>query len=265
MFETDISIPVNFLIVTFSFFVIITGRYLLIAGLFHSYFYKLRAQHFEKQKVNKRSYSTSQFRKEIGWSMLSAFVFAVAGSFTLLFWQKGWLKVYIQLNEYGYLYLPLSLFISMLLHEAYYYFLHRWMHHPKIFRWIHKIHHDSNITSVWTAFSFHPAEALIQAVFLPALLLLLPINVYVLLIHLTVMTISSVINHLNIEIYPANFHHHWFGKWWIGATHHALHHKQFRYNYGLYFTFMDKWYKTESPLYEQAVTKTLQKATDKKE
>jgi sterol desaturase/sphingolipid hydroxylase (fatty acid hydroxylase superfamily) len=40
------------------------------------------------------------------------------------------------------------------------------------------------------------------------------------------------------------------GKWFIGATHHALHHKQFRYNYGLYFTFWDKTSKTESPLYD---------------
>jgi sterol desaturase/sphingolipid hydroxylase (fatty acid hydroxylase superfamily) len=65
------------------------------------------------------------------------------------------------------------------------------------------------------------------------------------------MTFSSVINHLDIEIYPKNFHKHFFGRWLIGATHHSLHHKQFKYNYGLYFTFWDKWKRTESPLYEK--------------
>jgi Delta7-sterol 5-desaturase len=51
-------------------------------------------------------------------------------------------------------------------------------------------------------------------------------------------------------VYPKKFHKHILGRWLIGATHHSLHHKQFRYNYGLYFTFWDKWKRTESPLYE---------------
>jgi Delta7-sterol 5-desaturase len=78
----------------------------------------------------------------------------------------------------------------------------------------------------------------------------LPMHLYVLIIQLTLMTFSSVINHLNIEVYPKKFHKHILGRWLIGATHHSLHHKQFRYNYGLYFTFWDKWKRTESPLYE---------------
>ncbi|MGV3657157.1 MAG: sterol desaturase family protein, partial [Chitinophagaceae bacterium] len=100
-------------------------------------------------------------------------------------------------------------------------------------------------------FSFHPLEGLLQAIFLPLLLLLLPMHLYVVIIQLTIMTFSSVINHLDVEVYPKNFHKNLFGKWLIGATHHSLHHKQFKYNYGLYFTFWDKWKKTESPLYEQ--------------
>lgn len=139
----------------------------------------------------------------------------------------------------------------MLLHETFYYWLHRLMHHPKVFTIVHKVHHDSNITSPWTAFSFHPLEGVLQAVFLPALLLLMPVHLYVLILHLTLMTFSSVINHLDIEVYPKNFHKNVFGRWLIGATHHSLHHKQFRYNYGLYFTFWDKWKKTESPVFEK--------------
>ena len=124
------------------------------------------------------------------------------------------------------------------------------MHQPVIFKIVHKVHHDSNITSPWTAFSFHPLEGLLQAIFLPLILLVLPMHVYVLLIQLTIMTFSSVINHLDIEIYPKYFHKHFLGRWLIGATHHSLHHKQFKYNYGLYFTFWDKWKRTESPLFK---------------
>jgi sterol desaturase/sphingolipid hydroxylase (fatty acid hydroxylase superfamily) len=69
------------------------------------------------------------------------------------------------------------------------------------------------------------------------------------------MTTTSVINHLNIELYPAGTHKHWAGKWFIGATHHSLHHSQYLFNYGLYFTFWDKIMHTESdkyaPLFEE--------------
>jgi hypothetical protein len=61
---------------------------------------------------------------------------------------------------------------------------------------------------------------------------------------------------------PQNFQRHLFGKWLIGATHHSLHHKQFKYNYGLYFTFWDKWKKTESPLYSAFVWTTHSAAVD---
>jgi sterol desaturase/sphingolipid hydroxylase (fatty acid hydroxylase superfamily) len=181
--------------------------------------------------------------------MLTATLFAISGALLLLMWQNGFTEIYFNANEYPLWWLPLSLLIAMVVHETYYYWLHRAMHHPKLFRIIHKVHHDSNITSPWTAFSFHPLEGMLQAIFLPLLLLFLPVHVYVLLIHLTIMTFSSVINHLDIEVYPKNFNKHFIGRWLIGASHHSLHHKQFRYNYGLYFTFWDKCKKTESPQY----------------
>src|SRR5439155_24508149 len=135
---------------------------------------------------------------------------------------KGFTRIYLSITDYPLWYLPLSLIIAMGIHETYYYWLHRWMHRPRIFSVIHKVHHDSNITSPWTAFSFHPLEGLLQAIFLPLLLIVLPMHVYVLLIQLTIMTFSSVINHLDIEIYPKYFHKHFLGRWLIGATHHSL-------------------------------------------
>jgi sterol desaturase/sphingolipid hydroxylase (fatty acid hydroxylase superfamily) len=64
------------------------------------------------------------------------------------------------------------------------------------------------------------------------------------------MTFSSVINHLDIEIYPRNSYNTW-SKWVIGATHHSLHHTYYKYNFGLYFTFWDRIKKTESPSFKK--------------
>ncbi|HVG13709.1 MAG TPA: sterol desaturase family protein [Chitinophagaceae bacterium] len=245
----DLSKPLPFLLVTIIVFIVVIGRYLLIAGLFYGVFYLWFPGHWQQRKINARAYKKDQFRNEVKWSLVTSLIFALSGAMTALLWQKGFTKVYTEVNDYPLWWLPVSLAIAMLVHETYYYWLHRWMHHPSVFRVVHKVHHDSNITSPWTAFSFHPLEGLLQAVFLPLLLLVLPIHLYVLLLQLTIMTFSSVINHLDIEVYPKKFHKHSLGKWLIGATHHSLHHKQFKYNFGLYFTFWDKWKKTESPAY----------------
>ncbi len=247
----DFSNPLWFLTAIVIVFVVVIGRYFLIAGIFYTIFYTWFPKQWERRKINNKNYKKDQFKKEIFWSTVTAIIFAISGAATILLWQKGHIKVYTVINAFPLWWLPLSFIIAMLLHETYYYWLHRLMHHSKIFKIVHKIHHDSNITSPWTAFSFHPIEGIFQALFLPALLMVMPLHLYVIIIQLTVMTFSSVINHLDVEIYPKKFDKHIFGKWLIGATHHSLHHKQFKYNYGLYFTFWDKWKDTESPLYHQ--------------
>lgn len=228
-------------------FLVVMGRYILIAGLFHLWFCIWKKDKWTNRSLSKKKIDQKQFNTEIKWSVITSLIFAVAGSFTALLWQKGYTRLYIDTDKSALWYLPVSLLISMFVHETYYYWLHRWMHQPKVFRLLHKVHHDSNTTSAWTAFSFHPLEGLLQAIILPITIIIIPIHVSVLLFQLTIMTFSSVINHLEIETYPANFHKHFIGKWIIGATHHSLHHKQFKYNFGLYFTFWDRWKKTESP------------------
>jgi sterol desaturase/sphingolipid hydroxylase (fatty acid hydroxylase superfamily) len=109
----------------------------------------------------------------------------------LILWQKGFTKVYLDATEYPLWWMPVSLLIAMLLHETYYYWLHRWMHKPAIFKIVHKVHHDSNITSPWTAFSFHPLEGFLQAIFLPLILMFLPMHLHVIIIQLTIMTFQQ--------------------------------------------------------------------------
>jgi len=213
------------LLLSLIFFLLITGRYFLVAGLFYCLFYLWFPSRWTPRKLNKKAYKRGQFRTEVGWSMVTSLVFSLAGMVTVIGWQKGYTKVYTDAARYGWWYMPVSLLIFMLLHETYYYWLHRWMHLPAVFRRIHKVHHDSRVTSPFTAFSFHPAEGLLQAIFLPVMLVVLPMHYYVIVLLLTIMTFSSVINHLDIELYPANFNTNWIGKWIIGATHHSLHHR----------------------------------------
>ena len=225
----------------------IFGRYVVLALVFE-HLVKPKVLRVAAQRVvQERKRKADQEWREMGWSLLTSVLFAFLATAMLSVWEKGYTKIYVDLGDYPLLWLVFSVPLVVLLHETYYYWLHRWMHLPGVYKHIHKVHHDSITTSAWTSFSFHPVESLLQAVYLPICVLFIPLHIYALGAVLLLMTITSVINHLNTELYPKDFHEHWFGKWWIGATHHSLHHSQFRYNYGLYFTFWDKWMNTESP------------------
>ncbi|MEO7394435.1 MAG: sterol desaturase family protein [Chitinophagaceae bacterium] len=251
----DVSNPLWFFIVSFIVYIIVLSRYFIFSWFFYSVFYIWHKEKWKSKKINHKEYKAGQFKKEIIRSNLSAILFGISGAVLLLLWQKGYSKIYVNVYDYNLWWIPVSLITALILQETYYYWLHRWMHIPSVFRLVHKWHHESHIASPWTAFSFHPLEAVIQAIFFPLLFIFLPMNLYLLIVILTIMSVSSVINHLDIEIYPKWLSRNVLGRGLIGATHHSLHHKQYKYNYGLYFTWWDKLSKTESPVYEDEMEK----------
>ncbi|HTL09470.1 MAG TPA: sterol desaturase family protein [Chitinophagaceae bacterium] len=227
------------------FFTIITGRYLLVSGLFYGIFYLWQPAKWKERKLSRKPYPAGQLKKEIKWSTLSSFIFALAAALAWWLWQSGNTLVYTDITRYGWWYLPVSLLLSMFIQETYYYWLHRLMHRKAIFSIVHKVHHDSITTSPFTAFSFHPIESVIQAIVLLVIPMVLPLHPLVILTQLTLMSLTSVINHLNIDIFPDSGAKKAMSKCMIGATHHSLHHKKHQKNFGLYFTFWDKLLHTE--------------------
>lgn len=236
----------DFFIYFFIFFGILLIRYFATAGFFFIYYIKIKKSESESLILSKRPLKKDQIRKEIFWSIISSAIFALFGAFIYYLWLQDLTSIYTDASEFGYWYLPLSLLLVLLIHETYYYWMHRAMHIPTIYRYVHRVHHNSLSSTPWTAFSFHPWESILEALIVPLILIFIPVNIYVLLIYLIFMTFSSVVNHLDIEIYPGWFRRSRFGKLWIDATHHHFHHKEFKTNYGLYFTFWDKLMGTES-------------------
>lgn len=234
----------------FAMFALIFGRYVFVSFMFYLGFHIIRKNDYQTRKVGKQLRQVNQSRKEIYRSFLSSAVFAFGGVLILMAWKMGYTQIYASWDEYGYWWLPVSLLLVMFIHETYYYWLHRWMHKPKIYRMIHQTHHDSIVTSPWTSFAFSPIESLLQMILIPLLLFIIPVQQFVVMALLIIMTISATINHLDIEIYPKNFNRHFIGKWIIGATHHSLHHSEFLTNYGLYFTFWDHMMNTESEQFD---------------
>ncbi len=236
---------ITVLLLTLILFLIIAVRYFIVSGLYHYTTYVLLRKVLRSRILDHSAVAKIQIRSEIYYSVLSAAIFAVFGIGTYWLWDQGYTAIYLDASAYPIWYIPFSVILVLFLQDTYYYWIHRWMHIPKIYRYLHKVHHNSVRTTVWTSFSFHPLETLLQAVVLPIFILILPLHSYALLAILIIMTISATINHAGVEIYPSGKYGKWFGKLVIGATHHDVHHRKFLCNYGLYFTLWDRWMGTE--------------------
>ena len=245
-------------------FAIIFLRYLVFSGGYH---YALRRRFRDRFRHRIFHYEVgagAQVKTEIRRSALISLIFAAFGILVLLLWQYGYTRLYTSLDSvYAWTWLFLGPVVFLIAQETYYYWMHRWMHRPGIYERVHRWHHESIETTAWTAFSFHPIEGVLQAVFLPVSVLLIPMHVFAFLTLLAVMTLSATINHAGIEIFPLRWARTPLLRGLIGATHHDAHHKQARYNFGLYFTFWDKWMRTESPKFREQFERFSQTSAGK--
>ncbi|MEC3912277.1 sterol desaturase family protein [Sphingobium sp. CR2-8] len=190
-----------------------------------------------------------QMGREIGWSLASALIYGVPAGVVAWGWQeRGWTRIYTDVQAFPLWWLPVSVLLYLIAHDTWFYWTHRWMHRPRLFRIAHAVHHASRPPTAWAAMSFHPWEALTGAVVIPALVFLIPIHVGALGVVLTIMTVMGVSNHMGWEMFPRGLVRGPLGGWLITATHHQRHHDQYNCNYGLYFRVWDRLCGTDKGL-----------------
>lgn len=226
-------------------------RYLVAASIAYLLVWQLLHPRLTHRFIQKKRPTSKQFLKEFRYSVSSVSIYGFIGVGIIFGKQAGIIHIYDEVADYGWGYFGLSIVLMMLWHDFYFYWTHKWMHHPKIYRHVHRIHHQSVTPSPWTAYSFHPIEAFVQAAFLPIILLVMPMNGFALLLFLLYQITRNVVGHLGYEIYPKAFLSSKWLRWHTTTTHHDQHHHYFNHNYGLYFTWWDRIMKTEHPEYEK--------------
>jgi Delta7-sterol 5-desaturase len=244
-----------------AFFGIILLRYFLVAGGTYLFLYLPCSQSFINQTADPigqyRPHSWRSIQYDIELSVLSAGVFALAAALIMSGYSLGMTRLYSDSQQYGLWYLGVSYGLVLILQDAYFYFTHRLFHHPALFPWLHQGHHRSRYPTPWTSFAFDPLEAIVQSLFLVAIVFVLPLHFITLIAVLTTMTVWAVLNHLGLDRLPLWFPHHWLGKWFIGPAHHSIHHLKYTLHYGLYFTFWDSLLGTDDPNYEKKFNQHL--------
>jgi len=223
-------------------FLIISLRYLFFAGGLGAILKKILLS--QRVRLTPEAPWT-QKQREIGYGMMAALIFTAVGLLWVEGFKRGWTRIYWDPHEFPWWWIPLSWLILIFLHETYFYWTHRWLHVPWLYKKVHYVHHMSRSPSEWTSFSFHPLESFINALAVPLISLLIPLHWGVLLAHLTLMTITAVTNHLGFEVLPPSWLRFGLTRWLISGSHHGLHHVKVRHNFGLFLRFWDILMKTE--------------------
>ena len=116
------------------------------------------------------------------------------------------------------------------------YWIHRMLHHPLIYAPVHKLHHKWVISTPFASHAFHPLDGFAQS---------LPYHIYVFCFPINKILYLSMFFFVNMWTISIHDNYHVYDGYILNGTeHHTVHHRQFVYNYGQYFTFWDKVCKT---------------------
>jgi sterol desaturase/sphingolipid hydroxylase (fatty acid hydroxylase superfamily) len=125
------------------------------------------------------------------------------------------------------------------LHEVHFFAIHRLIHLPALYRWVHSVHHNSVNPSPWSSLAMHPVEHVLYFA-TAAYHLILPSHPLLAIHQLHSAGFGAVVGHVG------------FDKIEVGADRaldshayaHYLHHKYFEVNYGDGLIPLDRWFGT---------------------
>jgi lathosterol oxidase len=230
-------------------------RYVVVAGIFFFIYYVWKKQAWTFQKIQSRFPQSIDYQREVGYSLLTILIFTAIGYVVFFSPLRSHTLAYRNISDYGVGYFIASVGLMLLLHDTYFYWTHRAMHHPSVYKWLHKVHHLSTNPSPWAAYAFHPLEAVVEAGIVVLIVFVMPAHPMAVSFFLLIMMVYNVYGHLGYELYPKGFSKSNIGKWINTSVNHNQHHQFFRGNYGLYFLWWDRWMGTIRTDYDSTFEK----------
>lgn len=236
-------------------FALFLGHFLAIAGAFYGGFWLWGRDRLQARRIQQNPLRAARPLRELTFSVLSIALFSVM---LLGLWMLDRFEltaIYWEIDAYGGGWFLLSIVVMALVHDSYYYWAHRFMHHPRVFRRVHKLHHSFHNPTPFASYAFHPLEAIIEVAWILPLALVMPIHPGALACYVVFLTVLNVISHLGYETYPS-----WVARWFITSTHHNLHHTRGRGHFMLYFNIWDRLMGTNAHDYEALLEEINERA-----
>ena len=228
------------------------SRYFIVAGIAFLLFYVILRERKFSRKIQLKFPENKDYLREILYSVCTILIFGLVPLFLLKNPDiRPYTTFYLKISEHGWSWFFLAFPVMFIMHDTYFYWMHRIMHHPRLFKLFHLVHHRSTNPSPWAAYAFHPLEAIIEVGIFVIFLFTIPMHILHFFLFFLMSIIYNVYGHLGWEIYPKGFSKHWLGKWINTSVNHNQHHQYFKGNYGLYFLFWDRVMGTIREDYDQ--------------
>jgi len=175
---------------------------------------------------------TSHTYKEI-YTSINAFIFGVPIVIIFKSIVIQYLKIYRNIELYGYPYLIISTLIYFIGFDLMNYIVHRMLHIKFLYKNIHIIHHKFIDPSPFGAIAIHPIEMFLNSVMPSTIMaLILPVHIHVWMFSYGFHLCWSIIIHDGLK---DNKLHNCV----MDARHHGIHHKRPNKNYAFVFSWWD--------------------------
>lgn len=219
----------------------IGSRYFLVAGVAFLIFYLVLYKLISTSRLQQKLPRPSDYLREIGFSISTILLFGLVP--LLIVYNpdvRPYTTLYKDWDQFGVAGYLLTFPLMLLMHDTWFYWTHRLMHHPKLYRWFHAVHHASTNPSPWAAYAFHPLEAVVEIGIFVVFLFTIPVHRTHIFIFFLFSIIYNVYGHLGWELYSERFRKSRIGRWINTSTAHNRHHRFFTGNFGLYLLVWDR-------------------------
>jgi lathosterol oxidase len=188
---------------------------------------------FDKATFNHPKYLKNQIRKEMAQTNVALPIMALFTAPLFLLEVRGYSKMYDRSEDgpgWWYNIIQFPFFIGFT--DFLIYWIHRYLHHPLIYKHLHKPHHKWIMPTPYASHAFHPADGFAQSVPYHLFPFLFPLQKFAYVFLFVFINIWTVLIH-DGEYYADN-------PIINGAACHTMHHLYFNFNYGQFTTLWDR-------------------------
>ena len=231
-----------------------------VAGGLHWWFYMRRGQgkalkfdHRDQARSNALWNFSDQIHDNMFWSLGSGVAILTAFQ-ALIMWAmaNGWSPVIAPLKSPGWFFAGLVLL--PIWSAFHFYWVHRLLHAPFLYRRVHSLHHRNVNVGPWSGLSMHPVEHLLYASSL-LIHLVWPSDPILVIFHVIYLGPGAAMTHTGYEDLLLRDKR----RLALGTFYHQLHHRYYECNYGNQEMPWDRWFGTFNDGTAEAVRETRER------
>ncbi|MEM8793744.1 MAG: sterol desaturase family protein [Pseudomonadota bacterium] len=215
----------------------------IVAGGLHLWFHRYKRQgdrlKYDRREMGGRLRTftfNSQLLDNMFWTLTSGVGFWTAYE-ALMLWAmaNGYAPVLTWADNP--VWFVALIFLTPLWISFHFYWIHRWLHWPPLYRLAHSLHHRNTNVGPWSGLSMHPVEHLMffSSVLVHFVIPAHPIHILFQMQHQALTAATSHTGFEGLLVKDKN-------RLALGTFHHQMHHRYFECNYGNLEVPWDKWF-----------------------